>query len=362
MDTLTQITLGAAIGELTLGRKVGNKALLWGGVAGLIPDLDILATIPMDDLSRMAFHRSVTHSLFFAVLFAPLLGYLIYRIYGRRETSWREWSQLAFWSTVTHPLLDCFTAYGTQLFWPFSHYRIAWNTIFVIDPLYSVPFGISVLVLFFLSRGSKLRRRILYLGLLVSTSYLSLTVVNKLYVTHHFRQQLQRQGIEAERLLTGPTPLNNILWRGVARTAEGFYTGYYSLLQKEDTIRFRFTPANKGYIQPYLNSAPLQTFNWITGGFFAVEKREGSLLLQDMRYGRLFGWAINDGAYIFSFRMEILPKTSGGQEIRLVRMRPPLRFNRAALSTLWQRIFTGEPPDSSLQHALRESLHLQESR
>ena len=42
MDSLTQIVLGAAVGEATLGRKVGNKALLWGAIAGTIPDLDVV--------------------------------------------------------------------------------------------------------------------------------------------------------------------------------------------------------------------------------------------------------------------------------------------------------------------------------
>ena len=41
MDSLTQIILGAACGEAVLGKKIGNKALLFGAIGGTIPDLDV---------------------------------------------------------------------------------------------------------------------------------------------------------------------------------------------------------------------------------------------------------------------------------------------------------------------------------
>ena len=50
MDTVTQIGLGAAVGEAMLGRLVGRRALLWGGIFGLLPDLDVL--VPLGDAVR----------------------------------------------------------------------------------------------------------------------------------------------------------------------------------------------------------------------------------------------------------------------------------------------------------------------
>ena len=44
MDSLTQVVLGAAVGEAALGKKIGNRAIVWGGIAGTIPDLDVLIT------------------------------------------------------------------------------------------------------------------------------------------------------------------------------------------------------------------------------------------------------------------------------------------------------------------------------
>src|SRR5690606_25112512 len=132
MDSLTQIVLGAAVGEAVLGRKVGNKAMLYGAIAGTIPDLDTFASYFTDTVTAIEIHRGFTHSILFSVLFAPLFGMLI--SLWEKRAGWRDWSWLMFWGLFTHPLLDSFTTWGTQLFWPVD-IKLAFKTIFVIDPL-----------------------------------------------------------------------------------------------------------------------------------------------------------------------------------------------------------------------------------
>lgn len=85
MDSLTQITLGAAVGEVVLGRRAGNRAMLWGAIAGTIPDLDVFANAVTDEISALAYHRAFTHSLAFAALTPLVLGALVHRIYGGKE-------------------------------------------------------------------------------------------------------------------------------------------------------------------------------------------------------------------------------------------------------------------------------------
>ena len=337
MDTLTQITLGAAVGELVLGKKVGNKAVLWGGIAGTIPDLDMLAAPFLDPVSRLAFHRSFSHSLTFLIFLAPLLAYLIYRIYHGKDADWRDWTRLTLLALLTHPLLDCFTSYGTQLFWPFSRYRVAWSTIFVIDPFYSLPFMLSVIVLLFFHRTSAKRRLINYLGLGISTLYLAFTVVNKLYVTSVFERQLNEQHIAFQRILTSPTPFNNLLWRGVAQTKAGFQVGYFSLLDKSHSIRFDFIPAHHQLIKNLEREASVQTLIRITGGFYALEKRNNAVYFNDMRYGRLNGWGQADGPFIFSFRISPALENSQ-QKLTVERVRPPIKLNREIFISLCRRI------------------------
>ena len=167
MDSLTQIVLGAAVGEVVLGKKVGNKAMLYGAIAGTIPDLDVLSSNFTDTTRALELHRGFTHSVVFSMVFAPTFGWLVSRYEKFKE--FKGWSWLFFWAFVTHPLLDAHTTWGTQLFWPFD-LRLAFKTIFVIDPLYTLPFLICVVLAMRRNRLDTKRRYYNRLGLALSTS------------------------------------------------------------------------------------------------------------------------------------------------------------------------------------------------
>src|SRR5210317_610591 len=117
MDSLTQIVLGASVGEVVLGKKVGNKAMFYGAIAGTIPDLDVLSRYFVDTVTATEWHRGFSHSILFSLLFAPVFGWIISKIEIKSGVSWQEWSKLMFWGLFTHPILDSFTTWGTQLFW-----------------------------------------------------------------------------------------------------------------------------------------------------------------------------------------------------------------------------------------------------
>ena len=113
MDSLTQIVLGASVGEVVLGKKVGNKAMLYGAIAGTIPDLDVLSRYFVDTVTYTEWHRGFSHSILFSLLFAPIFGWLISKIEKNSGVSWQEWSKLMFWGLFTHPILDSFTTWGS---------------------------------------------------------------------------------------------------------------------------------------------------------------------------------------------------------------------------------------------------------
>lgn len=337
MDTLTQVALGAAIGELTLGEKEGNKAVLWGGIAGGIPDLDIIAAPFMDSLSYMGFHRSVSHSLFLILCMAPLLGVFLTQYSRTNNSGFWGWTRLFFWALVTHSLLDCFTSFGTQLFWPFSRYRVAFHTISVIDPLYSIPLLASVIMVFFFRMGSRKRRVLNYLGLGASTLYLAITVVNSFYIESVFEKRLEAQNIDYSRLYVSPTPLNTILWRGVAETSGGYYTGYYSLFDGNKQFPLDFVEKNHYLISPYRNESNIRTLLWINNGFYTISPKNGALYMNDMRYGRMNGWRERQGNFIFSFRISD-KKFSPGSPLLVKRERPPITITESTLISFVNRI------------------------
>ena len=116
MDSITQIALGAAVGESVLGRRIGNKAMLWGAIIGTLPDLDVF--VPLGDAVRnFTYHRSVTHSLLMLLLATPLMVWLINRIHPSLYEHRARWAVMVYLVFATHVLLDSFTTYGTQIFW-----------------------------------------------------------------------------------------------------------------------------------------------------------------------------------------------------------------------------------------------------
>jgi inner membrane protein len=138
MDTLSQIALGAAVGVAVMGRKTALwKAALMGAVVGTLPDLDVLIKHG-DPIRDMTFHRTESHALFYLTLVAPLLALIVAKL-AREMYLFKHW-WLAVWLVlVTHPLLDTMTIYGTQLALPFSDYPFGVGSVFIIDPLYTLP-------------------------------------------------------------------------------------------------------------------------------------------------------------------------------------------------------------------------------
>ncbi|GAB3814352.1 hypothetical protein GCM10028895_07380 [Pontibacter rugosus] len=242
MDSLTQIVLGAAVGEAVAGKKLGNRALLWGAIAGTIPDLDVLLNPWLDTVQQLTFHRSLTHSLLFAVLASPILGWLLRKYYKSLPVTWQSWTLLFFLGFTTHALLDNCTTWGTQLFWPFSNYGVAFYNIFVVDPLYTVPFLILVITASFYNRADARRQYLNYAGLGISSAYLLWSFVAKSIVNDVFEQEMKQQSIDYTSYISKPTPMNTVFWSVTAKGKDGFYNGFYSLLDENKRITYDFEP------------------------------------------------------------------------------------------------------------------------
>lgn len=304
MDSFTQIALGAAVGEATLGHKVGRKAPLWGAALGTLPDLDVLVNPFVSEMQALAIHRGFSHSLLFVALATPLIGYALARLHRRDGAPFSRWSLLVFLTLLTHIVLDCFTSYGTQVFQPFSNYPVIFGTIFVIDPLYTLPLVVGLLVALTHPPGARWRRRANYAGLALSTLYLLLTVPNKLHVDRVFDRALQRQGHPTERVFTTPMPLTNLFWMAVAEDSTNFWVGYYSLLDDERSMAFHRVPKNHDLLGDAWNAPAVERLRWFSRGYFAVSASDGQRYVHDLRFGRSdLGLTNEDAAFVFTFRL-----------------------------------------------------------
>ena len=407
IDSVTQIVLGAAVGELVAGRKMGNRAMIWGAVAGTIPDLDIFAGLAADPITDLAFHRCVTHSLYYAVLASPVLawmakalyaaggdaadGYLwrywlpgagiIYllialgsflsptplhgiwaysavvagatvaypllvwtfrklkpRTYGP-QVSYRTWMLLFLLCIGTHPLLDCFTTYGTQVLQPFDDLRVAWNTISVADPAYTLPFLLLLLLASRLGRRTVWRKRLVTLGVAVSSCYLVFTCYNLWRVRAQVEESLQDQGITYERFVATPTLLQNIVWNvtidqgdTLLSTGIGLFDDPFVLPPKQDMRAFSQGAA---LLEPIHHERAVRVATWFADGYHAVSPGVGDTLhLADLRFGLLPG---NQACPIFAF--QLYPRGEG--EEWGLRQGPMDRdFDPGeVLGSLWERVW-----------------------
>ncbi len=307
MDSLTQIVLGAAVGEAALGKKVGNKAMLWGAIAGTIPDLDVVSKLFVDHVTANELHRGFSHSILFSIVTAPIFGWLIAKIYKNKEADWKDWSKLMFLGLFTHPLLDAFTTWGTQLFWPFD-YKVAINNIFVVDPLYTVPFLIFLIITLFYKRTHPKRRKYNYLGIYISSFYLMITLVLKQSAKFNFWTNLENQHIQFNEIQTRPTPLNSILWTANVETNDSFLIGYYSFLDVDDHIDFAKYPKNHHLLGKMKEDPLISRLIKLSKGWYTVEKVNDSIYFNDLRFGTL---GIGDDAERFVFSYELFYDEQG---------------------------------------------------
>lgn len=286
MDSLTQIVLGAAVGEAALGKKVGNKAMLWGAIAGTIPDLDVIGRFFLDDITALETHRGISHSLLFSLIMAPILGWLLWKFHESRknEASFKQWSWMFFLALVTHPLLDCHTTWGTQFFWPFD-LRIAYNNINVVDPLYTLPFLVLVLFALFQRRGSEKRRKLNNLGLIISSIYMLLTVGLKGVTYNIFENSLVKQEIEFKQISTRPTMFNSLLWTANVETKDSFLIGYYSLFDGDKNVNYIGHAKEQERIDSIKNEDQIARLLKITKGWYLTRVKDDTLYLSDLRFG-----------------------------------------------------------------------------
>jgi len=327
MDSVTQIALGAAVGSAFLGHKVGPRAAMWGAFCGTIPDLDVF--IPMGDaVADFTYHRSFSHSLFVLAALTPLLVWLILKIHPQTRDLRFRWGITVYAVFATHVLLDSLTIYGTQIFWPLSEYPVSIGSIFIIDPAYTLPLIVGVIVAFMLRHSSKGYRANL-IGLVLGSLYLTWTLAAQAYVQNLAHTSLVNQKLDYQRLLVQPTPFNTLLWRVVAMGEGHYRVGYYSLLDSSrhiDTMRFNSAPELLEGLQSHW---PVERLKWFTHGFYSVESENGAVVISDLRMG------VEPD---FAFRFKVAD-FANPHPIPTTSTRIPSSNNWDRLPALWRRIW-----------------------
>ncbi|MGY1519450.1 metal-dependent hydrolase [Luteimonas sp. A482] len=335
MDSLSQLLLGASVAAAVVPAGHRRAAMLAGAALGTLPDLDSfpIALFTDDPVALMTLHRGFSHSLF--VL--PLLGWAIWALFRRRDGRVAQAPQAWFWAIqlalVTHPLLDAFTVYGTQLLWPLATPPVMWSSVFIIDPGYTLWLLLGVAVAAF-AGARPLARHALLAGLVLSTAYLGWSLLAKTMVEREAERSLSALGLQDAARFSVPMPFNTLLWRVVAMTPDGFVEGEHSLVADSRPIAFRHHRSDVEALAQVGELPAVARLQWFNRGFMKAEVHDGRLVLSDLRMGA-------EPDYSFNF----VVAQRDGEQWRAI---PPEQLSwpweaRRRLGQMWHRIWN-EPP------------------
>lgn len=328
MDSITQAVLGATLQGAVLGRWQGRKALLYGALLATLPDLDVLIDYG-DAVANMTHHRGFSHSLLVLGALALLLTWLIRRFHPHPGYSARRLLAALALVLLTHPLLDSFTSYGTQLFWPLAPTPTAWSSVFIIDPIYTLP--LIAAVSFGLIFGLRDKPSTLpLLALVLSSLYLASTLAGKSMAEHRVQAELARQGIHADALFSTPTPLNSLLWRVIVLDGEDYHE---ALVGWFDPGPPRLVRLPRGtYLGRALAHSPAhQRLEWFTNGVLRYDQIGEHLVVTDLRLGMT-------GTHPFRFDFAV-HRDGTWQVNRQVEHWPMEGLELQRLGLLWRRIW-----------------------
>ena len=296
LDSVTQAALGASVAGICAPPGHRRKALLIGAALGTLPDLDVLIDYG-DPVANFTYHRGFSHSLLVLFPFSVILWLILRRWWAPVRDHQGRWFAAIILTLVTHPLLDAHTVYGTQLFWPMATPPVMWSTVFIIDPLYTLPLLLGVLFAAF-RPAMKSSRVLLGAGLIVSTAYIGWSWIAKTVVEREASAALSIVALDDAPRFSIPTPFNTLLWRVVVLTDDGYLEGFDSLLVDDGPMHFEAYASDYTSLQAAGHIWAVTRLRWFAHDFLRSEVKGDRLILTDLRMGA-------EPKYIFSHAVAV---------------------------------------------------------
>ncbi len=288
MDPLSQGIMGAAFPQSFSKQKNIVIVFIIGFLAGMFPDVDIFFRSNHDPLLFLEFHRQFTHSLIFIPVGGLIFTLIFYGIFFRiLPFGFLKTWLFATMGYGTHGLLDACTSYGTQLLWPFSNDRISWNNISIIDPMFTIPILI-LLILSLIKRKSFWAKIALGWAII----YLFIGFVQNHRAEEAAKEIVMQRNHHSEIMSVKPSFSNLILWKIIYQHDDYFYIDAVNIgLRKEVFTGQKIKKFNKFDLSYYHDLSNIQKkdidrFLWFSQGFVATNPQDQFELL-DIRYSNL---------------------------------------------------------------------------
>lgn len=284
MDPVTQGALGAAAAQLVLQKQLGRRAWLYGALGGMAADLDIFIRSAEDPLVAWTYHRHFTHSLAFVPVGGVLSGLPF--IWGKMRSKRRLVLAATTVGYATHALLDAFTSYGTQLWWPLADTRVAWNWIGIVDPFFTLPLCFAVSI-----AAWKDRLRPLWIAACWCALYMGWGGVQHARAVAHVRALAAERGHRVDRVQAFPGVVTNVLWRTLYLSEGRVHVdavhvpwwGAPTSRQGGSVAQLRIADHAALASGDLRVEAGLATFDWFADGWVAAHPEQPNVV-GDLRY------------------------------------------------------------------------------
>ena len=306
VDWITQAALGALIGELMMGKRLGNWALAWGALFGILPELlEVLVSPLLDTARELASGRGLGHSLWVMALGSWGIAQGLAKLWQREKITKPQAGAFVFTVWSAHVLVDCFAVEGAAVLWPLVDKRVAFSFLYHLDFLFSGPLVVAVVWLAFLrepvakkkTRVKKptplsKRRRLCHWGLGLSAAVALLAVGMKFVASAGFDADLARRGTKYVRRMESPTPFNFLLWRSVVDRGSEFWVGYRSVFERrESPVRWTVYLKSAETLTPVSALRETKTLTSISDGWWIARPHAKGAWLGDLRFpeSRIWG-------------------------------------------------------------------------
>ena len=323
MDPISQGVLGASAAQsFTSNCSQQRRALLIGMLSGMAPDLDVLIRSSSDPMLFLEFHRQFTHSLIFIPVGALICAVCLYP-FVKHHLSFAKVYTFAFLGYASHGLLDACTSYGTQLFWPFSTARVAWNNVSIVDPLFTLPLVILVAV-----AAIWQRRRMARLALIFALSYLMLGVIQHQRAESALLELAEQRGHTPLRFTIKPSFGNLILWKLIYEYEGRFYVDAArvvlntSIIEGHSISRLVVSDHFPSLSPDSVQAHDLERYRWFSDDYLAISLRDPTVVM-DVRYSFIPNridplWGIRLTPYEADSHIEYLTSRSMRRDTRAV--------------------------------------------
>lgn len=330
VDWITQAALGAIIGELMLGKRLGKWALAWGALVGILLDLDVVVFPLLDTAGELAWHRGPSHSLIVLAVETYGLALGLAWLWRRQKISkaLAGGFVLTVWSL--HVLVDCFTVEGAGIFWPVYEKRVAFNHLYQLDLLFTAPLVVAALGLACLrelpakkTRGKKAelpskRLKFCYWGLGLSAAYALLSVGLKFVASAGFDADLARRKTSYTRRMEAPTPYNIFLWRAVVDRGSELWVGYRTVFEfRETPVRWTVYLKGQEALADIADAPETKALARFTDGWWIARTNAKGAWVGDLRLPEARTWgskkAMVDSRLAYSW---VINPASKGDHLR----------------------------------------------